>query len=182
MDWKDIGKKLLGIGAPILGTALGGFPGGLAAKAAVSAISGKFGIHKDEEKITAINTLLANPENEIRFRELELEEKVELQRLINEETAMYLADVQSARGRETRIVEATKEKDYFMYGLASLIVIGFFTLTGLLMFHVIPSGSNEVVFLLFGGLIAGFERVCSYFFGSSKSSRDKTNLLVNNAK
>ena len=68
-------------------------------------------------------------------------------------------------------------KELYMYILASVIVVGFFVLTGILMFVTLPAGSNNVVNLLFGGLVAGFATVLNYFFGSSKSSADKTALL-----
>jgi len=42
----------------------------------------------------------------------------------------------------------------------------------------IPEGSNQVVFLLFGALATGFGQVLQYFFGSSKSSAEKTQLLL----
>ena len=71
-------------------------------------------------------------------------------------------------------------KDAYIYILASTIVVGFFVLTGLLMFKPLPEGSSSVVNLLFGGMVAGFATVLNYFFGSSKSSADKNKLLSNN--
>ena len=68
-------------------------------------------------------------------------------------------------------------KEIYMYVLASIIVIGFFVLTGILMFVTLPASSSNVVNLLFGGLVAGFATVLNYFFGSSKSSADKTAML-----
>jgi len=72
-------------------------------------------------------------------------------------------------------------KEHYMYILASIIVVGFFVLTGILMFVELPEGTNSVVNLLFGGLVAGFATVLNYFFGSSKSSADKTAMLKNNS-
>ena len=46
------------------------------------------------------------------------------------------------------------------------------------MFRQLPQGSNDVVFMLFGALASGFGVVLQYFFGSSKSSSDKTKHLV----
>ena len=42
----------------------------------------------------------------------------------------------------------------------------------------LPDGSSDVVFMLFGALVTGFGTVLQYFFGSSKSSTDKTSLLA----
>lgn len=171
MDWKEVGKKLLNIGVPILGTALGGPVGGIAAKAAISLISSKVGIEEDVLTPDNVMAFASNTEGLIKLKEIELNHGLEIERL-------YIDDLKSAREREVEVTKATGSKDYFMYILASLIVAGFFILTGLLMYHKIPTDSNEVVFLLFGGLIAGFERVCSYFFGSSKSSAEKTKLIA----
>jgi len=111
------------------------------------------------------------PEIQLRLKELfyaHQEKILELQ----------LKDVQNAREREVRIVEATGEKDHFLYFLAMLVVTGFFALCGLLMWRPLPQGSIQAVYLLFGGLVSGFGAVLQYFFGSSKSSREKTKLLA----
>jgi hypothetical protein len=70
-----------------------------------------------------------------------------------------------------------KDRELNLYVLAWTIIIGFFTLCGILMWKPLPQGSNEVVFMLFGALSAGFGSVVGYFFGSSKSSSDKTKML-----
>lgn len=93
---------------------------------------------------------------------------------------LQLQDVQNARQREVKIVEATGEKDHFLYFLAMLVVTGFFALCALLMWRPLPEGSTQAVYLLFGGLVSGFGSVLQYFFGSSKSSREKTKLLTKN--
>jgi len=171
MDWEEVGKQLINVGVPILGTALGGPAGGLAAKTALSLISSKLGIEEKNLTPANITNIAANPDQLVKLKEIESDYGLEIKRL-------YFDDLKNARQREIEITKATGTKDYFLYGLAGLIVIGFFTLTGILMFHPIPQASDKVVFLLFGGLIAGFERVCSYFLGSSKSSVDKTKLLA----
>ena len=63
------------------------------------------------------------------------------------------------------------------YLLAVVIVAGFFTLLGLLIFRQLPEDSSGVIFMLFGALSAAFGAVVQYFFGSSKGSADKTELL-----
>jgi len=65
-------------------------------------------------------------------------------------------------------------KDIFMYTLGALIVIGFFAVT----IYLIYSGSyNDALMLIIGALIGAFSTVVGYFYGSSKSSADKTELL-----
>jgi drug/metabolite transporter (DMT)-like permease len=75
-------------------------------------------------------------------------------------------------------VKAMSEKNNIsIYILAGIIVSGFFALLGLLLFHPLPPDSSGVIFMLFGALSAAFGAVVQYFFGSSKGSADKTELL-----
>ena len=62
-------------------------------------------------------------------------------------------------------------KEIYMYVLGGLVVTGFF---GIVIFKVIQ---GEDVQLETGALIAAFGTVVGYFYGSSKSSADKTKLL-----
>jgi len=75
-----------------------------------------------------------------------------------------------------------KNKDKHLYFLAWTIIVGFLSLCVILMFKNIPKESSNVLYILLGGLSAGFSQVLSYFFGSSKSSAEKNQLLVNNNK
>ena len=72
----------------------------------------------------------------------------------------------------------TKKNNKAVYILASLIVAGFFGLLSLLLFQPLPPDSSGVIFMLFGALSAAFGAVVQFFFGSSKGSSDKTELLA----
>ena len=179
MDWKDVGdfvKK----GAPLLGSVLGGPAGG----AIGTLVSAAFGSDDDPEKLLPI--LKSDSEAVRKLKELEfkhyerLEElSIEAARVQLEESKAYLADTQSARSREATIVQATGKKDVNLYILAWVVVGGFFILTGMLMLIPELAGrtNNAMVNILFGGLVSGFATVLGYFFGSSKGSTDKTQLL-----
>lgn len=90
----------------------------------------------------------------------------------------YLEDRQSARQREMEIVKATGKKDWYLYALASVVVVGFFSVTVAMMTMVIPASSQSIAYMLLGGLMSGFSMVLSYFFGSSLGSAQKNALLV----
>lgn len=64
------------------------------------------------------------------------------------------------------------------YVLATVIVIGFFSLLGLLLFQPLQPDSSGVIFMLFGSLAAAFGGVVQYFFGSSQGSADKSEMLA----
>ena len=69
-------------------------------------------------------------------------------------------------------------KEIYLYILATIIVVGFFALIAALMIYPLPEDSSGVIMMLFGTLSAGFGLVLGYFFGSSKSSVDKTDIIA----
>ena len=72
-----------------------------------------------------------------------------------------------------------KAKEIFFYSLGALIVLGFFLILGVS----IAKGDNpEAVNLCIGTLLAGFGTVVGYYYGSSKGSADKTEMMHSNAK
>ena len=71
-----------------------------------------------------------------------------------------------------------KGKDVYMYGLGALVVIGFFALLIMVFVYEIPSPNREVGLMAIGALIGQFNSIITYFFGSSKGSSDKTDLLT----
>jgi cytochrome c biogenesis protein CcdA len=70
-----------------------------------------------------------------------------------------------------------KNKNLFMYILGALIVLGFFGLLALLIYKGIPEQNNDVLNITIGGLLAAFATIVSYFYGSSKGSHDKNEML-----
>jgi len=67
-----------------------------------------------------------------------------------------------------------KVKDIFMYALGALIVIGFFAIVVMLIFR--PE-LKDALNLVIGSLIGAFGTVVGYFYGSSKGSSDKNELM-----
>ena len=72
-----------------------------------------------------------------------------------------------------------KAKDYFLYGLGIVIVIGFF---GILITLIMYDKYPEQVSLVIGALIGAFLSVVNYNYGSTKGSADKTEMIYNSAK
>lgn len=67
-------------------------------------------------------------------------------------------------------------KEIYMYLLATVIIIGFFTT----LVSMIRSGEYKTeVNMIVGALIGAFITVVGFFFGSSKSSTDKTDMIHN---
>lgn len=61
-----------------------------------------------------------------------------------------------------------------MYILGSIIVIGFF---GTLIFMISKNKYESEVNMIVGALIGAFITIVSYFYGSSKGSSDKTEII-----
>ncbi len=69
------------------------------------------------------------------------------------------------------------KKEWAMYILGAMVTIGFFSVIFVYMSK--PTQDSGVMNLLLGALVAAFTTVLGYFYGSSKSSADKTKLLDN---
>lgn len=185
MDWKDVGK-MVAKAAPILGTVLGGPAVGAATGGVVSMISSALGIEPDETTPANVAAMLgADPEAMLKLKEMELNHKVELEklalegdRLEIEKDKAYLADIQNSRTRQVESEKATGKKDWALYLLAYAITGGFFaTLLALIAFPGLATASPALLILL-GSLGTGFGQVLGYFFGSSKSSSDKNKMIA----
>ena len=174
MDWKNLAATV-SKAAPLLGTLIGG-PAGGAAGTAVKLIAGALGVKETPNAIEM--ELRSNPDALLKLKEIEANNKTELERLILEQERIRLADIANARNRQTEHEKITGKTDTNLYVLAWTVVSGFFGLMGLLCFKALPEDSNGVIFMLFGALATGFGQVLQYFFGSSKSSSEKTRLMT----
>lgn len=171
MDWTDIGKTIMSKGAKVLGATLTGGP----AAGITTLLADLF--HADPNDPKAIAAAIEqDPEAALKLRKFEIAHKERLQEILLERDKAYLADVQNARQREIDIQKAGGS-NLPMYLLAGVVVVGFFVLIGILMKYAVPEGSREVAFMLFGSLSTSFGMVVSYFFGSSKGSGDKNQML-----
>jgi len=70
-----------------------------------------------------------------------------------------------------------KSKDLFQYILGGLIVAGFFLLLYLLVGSEVPEINKDLLNLVVGALIGSFSTVVGYFYGSSKGSADKNEMI-----
>ena len=94
-----------------------------------------------------------------------------------EETKAFLADVQSARARQTEHEKATGKTDINLYILAWVLVGGFLGLTSFLIWFAYQGkpivDQSGVLYMLLGTMSTAFGMVVGYFFGSSKGSADR---------
>ena len=67
-----------------------------------------------------------------------------------------------------------------MYILGAIIVIAFFATIYLLAKVEMPLTNKDLLLIVIGALVAKFGDVVAYFFGSSKGSADKNEMLGGN--
>ena len=153
--------------APAVATAVGGPLGGLA----VTAIANKFGVADDIEAVA--KAIAGDPEAATKLAELDLRQ-FELEN----------QDRDSARHmQETALNQEDKFAKHFIYWFAWFWSVGsmayFFAIT----FGQVPASGKD-----FGNIILGFllgtavATIISFFYGSSKSSKDKTDALKGGLK
>jgi hypothetical protein len=70
-------------------------------------------------------------------------------------------------------------KELYMYLLGAIVILCAFFLGYLLATNEIPGGNKDVVMVAVGVILGWGSMVVGYFFGSSKSSADKNEMLSN---
>lgn len=170
MTWQDVGN-FLGKSAPVIGSLLG--PAGIAVGGLISAALGT--ANTPDAVMTELQN---NPDAIVKVQQIEATKQVDLAKIANEQIASYLNDIQDARKRQVESEKVTGKKDWNLYLLAWTIVMSFFIVCGILIFVPLPAGQANIVYMLLGTLGTGFVTVISYFFGSSKGSADKTQILA----
>lgn len=165
MDWKELGKKIVSAGAPILGGALLG-PFGASAGALLASELGT------EPTPEAVDIVVAGASPEVRLQLIDVQNKhiQTLRQLDIEELKVVTADIQNARH---------EHKDHWMPA-ALTIVLAVMTggIAGALCFVAIPEGNKEVLYFVAGQIVGAFVgSAVVYWLGSSKSSADKQRMI-----
>ena len=73
-----------------------------------------------------------------------------------------------------------KFKEVFMAFFAVVVVAVGIGMVAALIVHAVPSENKDIINVSLGTVLAMCLSVVNYYFGSSKSSADKTALLLNN--
>ena len=148
--------------APAVATVVGGPLGGLA----VTALASKFGVADDVAAVA--KAIAGDPDAAAKLAEIDLRQ-----------FQAEAEDRDSAREREAAVAAAGG------HPLSQLVVpilaLGTVSMTfvfiGILLFKVIDTAQQQLVIFALGYATAAAQQVLSYYFGSSKSSQDKTTAL-----
>ena len=153
--------------APTLATAVAGPMGGMA----VSALASKFGVSDSVDAVA--KAITGDPQAAEKLQEAELA----FAKLENEDRA-------SARHmQETALNQTDNVAKHFVYYFAwawsGVSALYFFCVT----FITMPDGARDFANIILGFLLGtAISSVFNFFYGSSKSSADKTNALVKGMK
>lgn len=178
-DW----KKVLGVAAPMIGTALGGPLGG----AAASTLVAKLGLSKDGKPVDPTNQAdfaeamadaLLQPEQivQLRLAEQEFTKNMAELGLKTKEDLLRIDSEDRANAREREVKTGDKTPKY----LAWLVILVTFGLEGSMLFHQLPPGTDPVILgRILGTLDMAAGLVLGYYYGSSAGSSAKNDLLFN---
>jgi hypothetical protein len=153
--------------APVLATAVAGPLGG----AAVSMIAKKFGV---EDSVAAVAQAIAgDPEANKKLREMEFEY-----------AKLHLENVRGARDMQNNALNQSDVfSKRFIYYFAAFWSVSAVVYIGFITFATIPKDNirfaDTIIGFLLGTVVA---TILNFFYGTSKSSQDKTDKLAEMAK
>ena len=73
-------------------------------------------------------------------------------------------------------------KEIYMYVLGALVILSLVAVCVQLIFHAVPPESKDALNIALGALVVMASSVVGYFYGSSKSSADKTEIMMSGSK
>lgn len=177
MSWFDdfdLGKTVSAI-APLAGKIIGGPYAALA----ISAVQLALGSDETEPEAIAKQIKNATPKQLIALRKIDADLKVQLKELDIKEDELEYKDRANAR-------ELFKQNNAPQIILSALFVLGYFAITGLLAYYAVNFAEGEQINpLLFGMLgtvigvlTAAIPQILNFWFGSSKGSQDKNQMMT----
>ena len=166
-DW----KSALGKVAPMIGTAIGGPFGGMAASAALELLDIDPEKGKEEEQLKEALASMT-PDQAIQLKMAEKNWLTTMKELDLKEQDLHVKDRDSARSMQV----ATGA--WIVPVLAIITGVGFFAVVGLILTGKVPLDSTLTGFVL-GAVSSKAEQIYNFFYGSSKGSKDKTIQMTN---
>jgi hypothetical protein len=168
MDWMGLIKTV----APWIGTALGGPLGGMAVEAAANAL----GI--GEKTTEAVKNALAGvtPEQMLALKKADQDFALQMQSLgfkqIADLEAIAAADRKDARDMQ----KATRSPVPAI--LSTLVTVGYFGILLGMMLDKLSVKDSQALLLMLGSLSTGWGMVMAFWFGTTRASEVKTELLA----
>lgn len=161
---------------PWIGTAVAGPFGGMAVKF----FAEKLGASAETTEDVTNWLRGANPADVLRAKQADQEFQLEMEKLgykkLFDLEQLNTQDRMNAREREIKTGDNTNRR------LAMVYTIGYFALLSFACFKGFPQENKEILNALLGILSAAQLQIMNYYFGSSKSSSDKNDILLSAVK
>lgn len=168
MDWSKAAKEILSAVAPVLGTAVGGPLGGVAARAIAGALLGDENAAPEAIEAAIVN---ASPADLVKLREIDKKFAVDMKKLDIDVLKIDAGDRDSARRREV------ESGDPWTPRVLGVLVVGsFLGYAAIVTFAGAPT-DLALVNLVVGWMGGMASAVMTYYFGSSAGSKAKTDAL-----
>ena len=161
-------KEVLGALAPTIGTALGGPLGGLAVSVAAEALGLPAGAKEKDLKAAVLGM---TPAQHVALHQADMDYATRLAELEVDETKIHQLDRSSARSMRANMKDRTPDV------LAFSITFGFFGTLYVLATQPVDPQAEKVLYAMVGVLSTMSVGVINFFFGSSKGSKAKTDIL-----
>ncbi len=165
----DLGKAAGDIirgAAPGLAAALGGPFAGLAAQALIDNVLPGGDVATVGAKIAAMS-----PADIAMLKKVENDFIVAMEQAGIDRTKLVYADIANARDREKTL------RDWVPATLGLMITFGFFGIVAYMCLRALPSANEQVLTYMLGSLNTAWISVVAYYYGSSRGSDKKTELL-----
>lgn len=121
---------------------------------------------------SAVDALKASPDAVLAYEKALLDSRLELEKLSVERERIAAGDRDSARKREIETKDPTPAR------LALAVTLGFFGVLGYLLVAGKPAAGGDALLVMLGSLGTAWTAIISYYYGSSSSSAQKTELLA----
>lgn len=164
LSWEKVGRAIADT-APILGGLLGGPAGG----AAGALIASTLGTAADPDAVLA--KMQADPECLLKIKQMEQDERQHIRDMQLETLKAELADTQSARAMHA---------NHWMPTVITLVLgVMAFSMGAAIVYFPIPDGSRDLAIQYGGQLLLMFGTAVAYWIGTSRSSFNKDQALLN---
>ena len=168
LDWKAI----VGTVAPWIGTALGGPLGGLAVDAAAKALG------LSESTVDAVKGAIsgATPEQMLALKTADQEFALKMQALGFQQIKDLEAIAASDRASARDLLKSTRSPIPAVLSL--LVTLGYFGVLIGMMTQVFKVTDSQALLIMLGSLGTAWGMVMAFWFGTTRSSQDKTEILA----
>lgn len=165
IDWSKV-KDVIGAVAPTVGAALGGPFGVIAGKAIQEALG-------ETDEIKVIEALQTDPNKVLELKKAEIAFKEFMRNAEITETQLAVDNQKSARSMAVHLGSIAPQ---FTIVVFLTIMLGWVIYE--LFVDAPPKGSENVLFILLGQLSTAWMAAISFFVGTTRSSGDKTQAII----